>query len=380
MPEQTHRAGMRARKLSIAALASAMMLVALAPGAFAGAAPRPIVFDYLQIGSPCVYATGPASVRVKLVWRDSNGALKFRETQVANESGDLYYCPPDLSTVLAIGDRLKATDGSVTHKLVIPNLTINVNRVTDKLKGTAPAGGTLRAECGGGPLPSFEPCLWHKRVTVNAEGKWSKSYPFDAIGGELFYVRWRSAAADIVYALAVTPFVAITLGESTFSGATKAGQTAHLKLHDPATHAVKADDDAVGDDSGGRFEGEFAAPDGASVPVSPGDELTADIAADANLIVPDVDGTASAETNIVSGRCFDTGRFTGTVFIELFRGGERSGWAFGEPDEGGNFAVDFLTDGTGFKDPADLEVGDDLLVRCQQTGGDWVQLNVVAGT
>jgi hypothetical protein len=354
-----------------------MMLAALAPGVLGGAAPRPIVFDYLRLGSQCVYATAPAGATVELVWKNADGGLKLRETQVAGDSGDLYYCSSAASKVLTIGDRLKANDGSRTHKLVIPRLTINVDRALDKVKGTAPAGSTLRVECDGDGLPSFEPCIWTKRATSSTSRKWSAKVPWDVIGGRQMLVRWRSAAGDIVYASAVTPYVSVTLGKARFSGATKAGQTAHLTLRDPGTHEVKADGDAMGDASDGRFQGEFTM-GGDAVPVSAGDELTADTPADANLIIPDIEGTASASTNIVSGRCFDTGRFTGTIFVELIRGGERDGWAFGDPDESGSFSLDFNGE-IGFKDAADLEVGDTLLVRCMQAGGDWVQREVVVG-
>jgi hypothetical protein len=376
--EPTWRASLPARKFSIAALASAMMLVALAPGALAGAAPAPtsITFDYLQLGSQCVYATAAPSVSVELTWKDSFGALKFSETQLSNEFGDLYYCSPGASVVIAIGDRLRATVGSTTHRLVIPELTIDVNRALNKLKGTAPAGATLRVECGGGPLPAFEPCMWSKRISASANGKWSKLVPWDAIGGEMFFVRWKSAGGDIVYAMAITPFVTVTLGKSQFTGATGAGQAAHLTLSDATTHEVEASGSAVGDPNG-RFSGRFRDAAGNRVPVSPGDELDGYVAPDADMIVPDIEATASAGTNTVSGRCFDTGRSDRTVFLQLFRSGHERGWVVESTDVDGNFAIDFMADG--FRDPANVKVGDKILVQCMQTGGDWVQRNIVAG-
>lgn len=352
------------------------MLVALVPGALAGAAPRPIVFDYLQLGSPCVYATAPAGASVELTWKDSSGALKFRETQVAGQSGDLYYCSPDPPTLLAIGDRLKATDGSVTHLLVIPELTIKVNRIRNSVKGTGPAGATLRVECGGGPLPSFEPCIWRKLVVTSSEGKWSKLVPWDVIGGEMMFVRWKGAAGDIVYAMAITPYLTVTLGQARFSGATATGQTAHLTLADPTTHVVEASASPVGGPSGGTFTGRFRDVLGNSVPVQPGDELDADVAPDADMIVPDIKASASAATNIVSGRCFDTGRSVRTVFLHLFRAGHERGWALEGTDDQGNFEIDMLADG--FREPVNVKVGDRILVACMQTSGDWVQRNIVA--
>lgn len=370
-------ASRRVRKFSIAALVSAMMLVALVPGALAGAAPVPIVFDYLQIGTQCVYGTAPSGATVELTWKSAGGAVKLHETQVASDSGSLYYCSTNPSTVLAIGDRLKAESGSVTHQLVIPELTIRVNRAADSLKGRGPAGATLRVECWGGPLPSFEPCQWHRLVVASSEGKWSKLVPWDIIGGEGFAIRWKSAGGDFVYAGGIARYVTVTLGESRFSGATNAGQTANVALEDATTHEVLATANPTGAPPVGRFTARFKDVHGNRVPVAAGYELITDVAPGADMIVPDIEATASAATNIVSGRCFDTGRFDGTVFIHLFRSGHERGWVLEGTDEEGNFTIDFMEDG--FRDPANVKVGDRLLVMCMQTEGDWVQRNIVAG-
>jgi hypothetical protein len=376
-PTPTHRWIQRARRYSIASLASALMLAVVAPAALAGAAPTPITFDYLQIGSQCVYASASPGSSIELTWRAAGGAVKLHETQVTGEFGDLYYCSDNPSTVLKIGDRLKASDGSITHRLVIPELTINVNRVNDSLKGRGPAGATLRVECGGGPLPRFEPCMWRKLVIASSEGKWSKIVPWDVTGGEMFFVRWKSGSGDIVYAMAITPYVTVTLGQARFSGATGAGRTANLTLADGTTHAVKASASVVGGPSGGTFSGKFRNTLGNGVAVSPGDELSADIAPDADMIVPDIQATASAATNIVSGRCFDTGRSNRLVFLHLFRGGDERGWSLEDTETDGSFAIDMSADG--FRDPVNVKVGDRILVMCMQTGGDWVQRNIVAG-
>lgn len=367
----------RIRKFSIAALASAMMLAALVPGALAGAAPVAIVFDYLQIGTQCVYAEAPAGASIELTWKSAGGAVKHHETQVATDVGTLYYCSTNPSTVLAIGDRLKAESGSVTHLLVIPELTIKGKRDSNSLKGTGPAGATLRVECWGGPLPRFEPCQWNRLVVASSEGKWSKLVPWDVIGGERFAIRWRSAGGDFVYAGGMAPYVTVTLGKSRFSGATQTDQVALVALEDATTHEVLAADNPAGVPPFGEFDGRFRNQHGDPVPVMAGYQLITDIAPDADLIIPDVEATASAATNIVSGKCFDTGRSERTVFLHLFRSGHERGWVLEDTDEEGNFTIDFMEDG--FRDPANVKVGDRILVMCMQTEGDWVQRNIVAG-
>ncbi len=94
------------------------------------------------------------------------------------------------------------------------------------------------------------------------------------------------------------------------------------------------------------------------------------------MIVPEIEATASAATNIVSGRCFDTGRSDRLVFLHLFRSGHERGWALEGTEEDGSFAIDMLADG--FRDSVNVKVGDRILVMCMQTGGDWVQRNIVA--
>jgi len=378
-PELTTGASRRIRKFTVAALASAMMLITLVPGALAGAAPAPIVFDYLQIGTQCVYGTAPAGATVELTWRSGGGAVKHHETQVATDFGSLYYCSTNPSTVLAIGDRLKAKSGSVTHQLVIPELTIRVNRTADSLKGRGPAGATLRVECWGGPLPSFEPCQWNKLVVASSEGKWSKLIPWDIIGGEGFAIRWKSTGGDFVYAAGIAPYVTVTLGQSRFSGATFVGQTANVALKDATTNEVLATASPTGAPPVGRFTARFKDENGNRVPVAAGYELITNVAPDADMIVPDIEATASAATNIVNGRCFDTGRSERTLFLQLFRAGDRAGWVLEDTDEDGSFSIDFFEDGVGFRDPANVKVGDRLLVMCMQTEGDWVQRNIVAG-
>ena len=98
-------------------------------------------------------------------------------------TGDVFYCSP--SNIIEVGDRLKITKGAASHTLTIPDLTATVNRTSDVMSGTGPAGATLKLLCGGHPFGQFEPCLWTRKVTVNGSGNWSAQVPFDMFGGRI---------------------------------------------------------------------------------------------------------------------------------------------------------------------------------------------------
>ena len=112
--------------------------------------------------------------------------------------------------------------------------------------------------------------------------------------------------------------------------------------------------------------------------VSAGDRLTANIASDADWIVPEVEGEANPSNDTVSGRCFDTGTSLGVARVLLFRAGHRRGDAWPNVEADGSFAFDF-TDGGFYVDPAVIKSGDRLEIMCMQTGGDWVQRVIFAG-
>ena len=204
---------------TISSLVGAVLLVGLAAQP-AAAATYPITFDYVPIGRAFIFGTATPNATLTLVWKDGNGALKLQQNLTVNEYGDWdYFMPESSSPVVAIGDRLKASDGSSTHTLVIPELTMNINRVNGVMRGRGPAGEYVKLLCNGGPFPTFEPCIWHKKLRVGEDGRWVyRNFANDGlIGGWSMFLRWRNDGGDRVFVEATSPFVAITLGSSRFS-------------------------------------------------------------------------------------------------------------------------------------------------------------------
>lgn len=361
-----------APKATVIAVGAALLLAVSLPG-IAAAAPVPIRFD-ISLGAACVGGTANADAAVNLVWKNAIGAVKAQVT-VTSIYGRWSYCAPNPSTVAAVGDSIKASAGSSTHTLVLPRLTVNVNRVDDVVRGEAPAGAMVRLSCWGGPLPTFEPCQWRARVRVAANGSWSLRPGWDILGGESFGLRWLSPSGDKVWADGTGPFVTVTLGSSRFSGATRPNQTAHLVMRDGTSFDVLAMGSAVSDASGGNFSGRFRDNEGHAVSISATDILSSDISPDIDWVVPDIEASASASTDVVSGRCFDAGTAGDLVQIRLSRAGQERGWAIEGTENDGSFAV--YMPGIGFPDPAVVKSGDKILISCMQSNADWVQMSFI---
>lgn len=346
-----------------------VLLFTLAP-VTASAASSLLFWTY--IGRDCVYIEGaPADSAIKFVWRDSTGEPKARTTLTATEWGTAEYC----SSVFRVsgGDILKAVTSLEKHRLVVPELSISVNRVTNRLKGTGPAGARLKIECqSADPFRHFEPCIWTSKVTVGSDGQWSRSLPFDIIGGADMIVSWRRNN-DRIGAWGTAPFVNVTLGRPGFNGMTRSGHIAHIDLTGKATGT------AFGDPFNGAFAGQFRNEANELVDVTAGDSVVADIAPDSTWVVPNVEGTASASTDVVSGRCYDTGASRRLVNVLLNRSGRERGWALLDTEADGSFSFNFLTDEGDFWSNENVRNGDKIVIRCMQAEGDWVQLIVFVG-
>ena len=203
-------------------------------------------------------------------------------------------------------------------------------------------------------------------MRVGSDSEWATGVPFDFIGGAQFFAQWRSGD-DRVVAWGTAPFISATLDRPWFTGATRSNAVRNIELEGKASAAV------VGDPFDGTFRDRFR--DGSDDPVNlaPGDSLTTDISPDAHWIVPDIDASVSVQSDVVSGRCFDTGSSAGLVQVLLHRSGKERGWALLDTEADGSFSFDFATDGDPFWTNANVRDGDRITVRCMQSEGDWVQ-------
>jgi hypothetical protein len=351
------------------AVAIAILLAALMPATAAGAV-HATRFE-LSLGNSCIDGYSTEGARVHVFWRSSGGVVKADVSlRASSDDGFWEVCS---NRELKIGDVIRATVGSAVHRLVVPRLTLVLDRVNDVFKGRAPAGSAIVLNYAAGLFIDSE---LDKRVRVGSDGTWRyQPAGFDIVGGLDAFIRWTSKGKDTVTTDAVAPFLRVTLGSASFKGSGKPDGNIKVTLRDPSTTDVVAVGKAVAS-AGGTFKGQFRTADGSLFPLGAGYRLSAlSIAADARWIVPRITGSASAATDVVTGRCYDAGTSADWYWVDVIAGdGSIRGFATGDTSANGSFQIDFGSDGFGqFFVPANVRSGDTIVVRCLQRTGDWVQ-------
>jgi len=357
-----------------AALGFGSLLAGLLVPAAAAAASSPTPFD-VWLGSNCVgtYAA-PANEMFTLVWKDVHGTLVAHQSVTTDAYGDWQFC--STGHVVNTGDTFKATAGTTTNTFVVPVLALSVNRVHDRLTGLAPAGTLVHIHCD--ITNGFEPCIWHQRARADINGKWSQSVPFPVIGGYHFDIKWKSDDGDSASVYGQAPYVTPELGTAKVSGAYDDGKSANLFLYD-ASMTLKGTASITGDAYDGSFGAKFIDAGGHTVNVAAGDTIDATaLASNAEFVIPQIQATAVASTDRVSGSCENTPSSLGFANVSLYRTGTLVGWANGEGDgNGGVFDFSFRHLGP-FDNEANVKVGDRLVIDCVQQDLDGALLTIHA--
>jgi hypothetical protein len=351
---------------AVSALISGVALV-ISPASVSAATPQ-ITFDVNLYGS-CIDGSSPAGSNVSVVWRSADGTLK--DQGAATDfygNGSWEYCSADSSLALIPGDKIKATEGSYSRTWVVPTLTLHLDRVNNLFEGTGPAGRTLRLCISTG---DFGRC---HSVRVAPDGTWS----YDSNDRIIHYrvgfgadVSWTSPNGDVVYIDGMNaPYLVVTIGKSKFSGETDARGSMSVSVNGGAGTG-SATGDRYGD-----FSGQLRDSQGHAFAVSVGDHVQApSLASDADWIVPEIDGTADAATDVVSGKCFDTGTSAQAVEIIVWRTGRQVGWVDIGTDSDGTFSINMRTDVDDFmNNPANIKHGDKIVLGCTQNTGDVIQM------
>ncbi len=347
---------------------SSRLLGLLAP--VASAATSQITFgngdtDGLVAGGACVFGAAAPNATLKLTWRNSNGHLKAKAS-VASSSGHWNYC--SAAKTLKTGDLLRANDGLTTRQFTMPLVTLNVDRAANRFRGRAPANSTLGLWTHSG----YSDYYAHEDLASNANGHWRFSDGNDVPGGTDAYLDWFSTHGDSVTVHAAGPELDIIVGRSRYDGVADPNQAVHFVLRDPATHAIRATADSVGDDNG-YFSGEFRDTDGQPVKVAVGDRVVGhEVAADLDWLVPQIEATADVASDRVNGTCHDAGNPGGTAIVRVRRSGHERGFAVVGVDAAGQFDVDFNGHPGFLFDPANIRHGDKLVVTCWLATGDTV--------
>jgi hypothetical protein len=332
----------------------------------------------LTIGRKCVGDYGSAAnTTFELVWRDSDGGLIGKKAVTTDEFGYWNFCATGHHT-LSAGDRLKVTVGADSKTLTIPDLTLTVNRVHNYLSGRAPAGTGLRVLCTGGN--GFEPCIWNVGVRAGVNGYWSHPVPWDVTGyhgfdGQPFELHWRSPAGDSVYVDANAPTIHVEVGTANVWGYYDANATSYVRLYD-SSMTLKATAAITGAPYLGAFQGTFRDSGGNLVKSGVGDTVASGIASNARFVLPQIDATATASTDRVTGQCENTSSSLGYADISLYRTGKLRGSA-SAGDQDGAFDFDFRHADEVYNE-ANIKRGDRLVIDCAQGDTDGAEITIYA--
>ena len=284
----------------VASALVALLVSALVPAVAGAHTPSvPIKFS-VSIGDGCIYGTASDGASVTLSLKSAQGRLKERATvEAASESGYFEYCSSD-GDVVEIGDRIRANDGTSARLLVVPDLSLVINRVDDSFKGRAPAGDYVRLICHYG----WEPCGLSWRIKVNSQGMWGyKPQGFGVTGWQRMSLNWKSDAGDLVAISARGPHVDVTIGSAVVRGSTRANAIATVVLRRAGSNNVAATAvTRAGPD--GLFQAKFRNQSGKLVKVRVGDRITSDVSSDVNLIVPNVTLNVDAESGAGYGHMY----------------------------------------------------------------------------
>jgi hypothetical protein len=321
----------------------------------------------VEIGSCRVYGSAELATAdtFRLVVRDARDHLKARMDVDVAASG--FWGP-----VCVPGGPIKARDtlrarlgGQTIHLLVVPRLTIGVDRVTDVISGVGPPSDEVQGAvqpC----YPGVAVCLAGQGIPVPTGLDGSYAYDgttegdIDGWGGGV--VRWMSLFMDQVFRFRKAPYLLVQAGSAGAVGRGTPGETLHVRLH--RNGRVRGTGTAT-PDARGAWQTTIRH-DGVPVPVRVGDRITSDLAPDANLTVRAISITADLAADSAAGRCYPDGPFgvrffrpNGTELVEA-RG-------YGDADAQGDFSLAGLTF---------LRHGWSMRLFCANAAGDTVKRTV----
>jgi hypothetical protein len=349
------------RPVMASALVGLLVAAVLPAYAAAHTPTHPIAF-YVSIGGECISGTATDGASVTLTLKSAQGRVKERATvESASGTGSFEHCWSD-GDVVEIGDRIRAYDGTSGHLLVVPTLSLVINRVDDYFKGRAPAGDYVRLTSHYGW--EFPGTSW--RIRANSEGMWGyRPQGFEVTGQQQMSLTWKSDANDVVGISAYGPHVDVTIGSAVVRGSTRANRVATVVLrragsnHVAATAVTRAGPD-------GLFQTKFRNQSGLPVKARVGDRITSDVSPDEDWIVPNVTLNVDAESGEATGTCTES---TSIITVRVIRNGYSDGSTTFPQDDLGSFET-----GMG----VELVPGEAVTVTCFWEGdGDLVGRQVI---
>ncbi|MFO1541419.1 MAG: hypothetical protein ACKOTZ_13405 [Chloroflexota bacterium] len=289
-----------------AALALVLTAGALVP---AGSLAAPSVRFQLAIGNASFEGTADPDLVFTVVVTGADGTVKDRETITADSDG-YWRSSVGARGNIAAGDRFRARVGSVTvGSLRVPQLTVQGDRVTDRVRGRAPAGSTVSVRlitCPTG-LADIGTCDVGMDVDrpVDAKGRWSwNAASEEPRGGDRIYATWSSGGSTVLVP-GLFPFLSVRIGTSRLEGAILPGSRSRVSLERSGRRVATAR--ALGYGTVGFIWARFRNAAGRNVAVAAGDIVRAPFAGDAELEVSSVSISVTGGTSAASGVCLPGG-------------------------------------------------------------------------
>ena len=278
-----------------AVVAATLALAVLAPAP--ALADGPLNME-LKLGSRCLSGHKPTDqpVKVKLLRRDGR-ALETRQDASTEFAWSICF----RDHVPVAGNRIRLTNGTFERTVSVPDLTIALDRVTNVVRGRAPAGRTIDlayAACDSeglcvkaSPIP----------VTANSHGRYRTdlSGSIDIDGSDIVRAIYTNAHDDRFYREGRAPWMTIK-GPNRFSLSCLPTGTTTVRLLSP-TGALRASR-SFHTTRGCRTVSGMFRKDGHAVNIRGGDRIRSDFASDARMVWPSPFVSASGFD--YSGRCF----------------------------------------------------------------------------
>jgi hypothetical protein len=344
-----------------ALLVAAALLIPAASPALAGGG-VPFTFSF---GIDGCYVSGkaPNNDSFTVTVKDAVGRFKASEGVTSDGTGD-WQLASCLGRDIYSGDKITASDGTLSRTFTVPVLSIAADRVSDVANGYAPAGAALELNlhyCVASGCSEID-----VNATANTAGKFSHDFTaaHDAKGGDYVYVYWTSAHQDSVYNYAYFPYVSVTVGRSAFWGYTKPNQVASITLKHGST--VKGTAKAVGNPNAGYFSADFRKANGSPALPEIGDTIVPSFGAAITLVNISVAGQPS--TDLVTGHCPANRPFEAYAHDPTYPYRANSySYQYGNASATGHVSADMSS---GYYLTFDLMSADEVILSCTLGSGD----------
>jgi len=296
----------RARRSAALAVAAALLPVALIASPAAA-----VNHIHLLVGlGNCNFsgANAIASTTVKVEWRDSEGRLKSKQSVKSNASGK-FNTLCEFDELVEAGDTIKTTGTNGTKTVTVADLSLQVDRASDVVAGTAPLLEELVIEVDTYNGKFGVPVVHTLNVQADGSGDWSADFGADSVDikgwDDAFVVFENPGTVDTYYRHVIAQAARVFVGSPWVTLDGNPGDNVTLDLKDGASPLG-----TLGGylDFWGTSVSEFV--DAGQRVVRPhiGNHVVSATYPDIDFTIPAVSATLSASSDKVTAHCGQTGR------------------------------------------------------------------------